>query len=75
MNSQGTLASPAPQQAPQPYVQQPNPTVLQNPIPHQGVMNTQQAINPTLAQMRQYLTLGATQPGSSIDHNVLLTSE
>jgi hypothetical protein len=31
-----------PQQAPQHYLQPPPPTVLQNPIPHQGVMNTQQ---------------------------------
>jgi hypothetical protein len=75
MNSQGTLAPPAPQQAPQPYIQQPNPTMLQNPIPHQGVMNTQQAIDPTLPQMGQYSTPGATQPKSSVDHSVLLTSE
>jgi hypothetical protein len=31
----------APHQAPQKYAQQPPPTVLQNPIPHQGVINTQ----------------------------------
>jgi hypothetical protein len=41
------LAPPAPQQAPQQYVQQQPPFVLQNPIPHQGVMNTQQEIRPT----------------------------
>jgi hypothetical protein len=32
---------PTPQQTPQQYVQQPPPTMLQNPIPHQGVINTQ----------------------------------
>jgi hypothetical protein len=35
-------APPAPQQAPQKYVQKPPPAVRKNPIPHQGVMNTQQ---------------------------------
>jgi hypothetical protein len=40
-NGPHTLGSPAPQQAPQQYVQQPPPSVLQNPIPHQGVMKTQ----------------------------------
>jgi hypothetical protein len=40
-------APPPPQQAPQKYVQHPPPTVLRNPIPHQGVMNTQQGMQPT----------------------------
>jgi hypothetical protein len=34
-----TPAQTTPQQAPQQYVQQPLPAVLQNPIPHQGVVN------------------------------------
>jgi hypothetical protein len=38
---------PAPPQAPQQYLQQPPPTMFQNPIPHQGVMNTQQEVHPT----------------------------
>jgi hypothetical protein len=49
--------------------------VLQNPIPYQGVMNTQQVINPTPPQMGQYPNLGATQPENSVDCSVLLTSE
>jgi hypothetical protein len=35
-------AQPAPQQAPQQYVQQPPPVLPPNPITHQGVMTTQQ---------------------------------
>jgi hypothetical protein len=34
-------APPAPHQAPQKYMKQPTLAVLQNPIPHQGVINTQ----------------------------------
>jgi hypothetical protein len=40
MNALRPPAPPSPQQAPQKYSQQPPPTVLQNPVPHQGVMNT-----------------------------------
>jgi hypothetical protein len=64
------LAPPAPQQAPQQYVQQPPPAVLQNPIPHQGVMNTQQDMQPTLPQIGQYPNLG-----NPVDRTILLTSE
>jgi hypothetical protein len=63
-------APPAPQQAPQQYVQQPPPAVLQNPIPHQGVMNTQQEMHPAPPQMGQY-----QNPGTPADHTILLTSE
>jgi hypothetical protein len=63
-------APPAPQQAPQQYVQQPPPVVLQNPIPHQGVMNTQQEMHPAPPQMGQY-----PNPGTPTDHTILLTSE
>jgi hypothetical protein len=42
-----SLAPPAPQHAPQQYVQQPPPIMLHNPIPHQGVMNTQKDMQPT----------------------------
>jgi hypothetical protein len=45
------LAQLAPQQAPQQYVQQPPPAVLKNPIPHQGVINTQQDTQPTPPQL------------------------
>jgi hypothetical protein len=48
-------AQPAPQQAPQQYVQQPPPAVLQNPIPHQGVINTQQDTQHPPPQVGQYL--------------------
>jgi hypothetical protein len=63
-------APPAPQQAPQQYVQQPPPAMLQNPIPHQGVMNTQQDMQPTPPQLGQYLN-----PSNPIDRTILLTSE
>jgi hypothetical protein len=75
MNSQGPLAPPAPQHAPQQYFQPPPPSVFQNPIPYQGVMNTQQVINPAPPQMGQYPNPGATQPGNSVDRSVLLTNE
>ena len=51
MNVPHPLVPPTPQQAPQQYFQQPPPTVLQNPIPHQGVMNTQQETHPAPPQM------------------------
>jgi hypothetical protein len=44
--------------------------VLQNPIPHQGVMNTQQEMHPSPPQMGQY-----QNPGNLMDNNILLTSE
>jgi len=56
-------------------MQQPPPAVLQNPIPYQGVMNTQQIINPTPPQMGQYPNPGTTQPRNSVDRSILLTSE
>jgi hypothetical protein len=58
MNVPRPPAPPAPQQAPQQYLQQPPPTVLQNPIPHQGVMNTQQEMHPAPPQMGQYQNPG-----------------
>jgi hypothetical protein len=44
--------------------------VLQNPVPHQGVMNTQQEMHPTPPRMGQY-----QNPGNPKDRNILLTSE
>jgi hypothetical protein len=61
---------PVPQQAPQQYFQQPLLVVLQNPITHQGVMNTQQEIHPVPPQMGQY-----QKPGNPTDRNILLTSK
>jgi hypothetical protein len=75
MHSQGPPTPSAPQQAPQQYMQQPSPGVLQNPFPYQGVMYTQQMINPTPPQMGQYATPGSTQPRNLVDHSILLTSE
>jgi hypothetical protein len=63
-------APPAPQQAPQQYVQQPPPAVLQNPIPHQGVINTQQDTQHPPPQVGQYLN-----PNNPADRTILLTSE
>jgi hypothetical protein len=60
----------APQQASQQYMQQPPPVVLQNPIPHLGVMNTQQDMQPTPPQLGQYLN-----PNNLADRTILLTSE
>jgi hypothetical protein len=51
-------------------MQQPPPTMLQNPIPHQGVMNTQQNMQPTPPQWGQYLN-----PNNLVDRTILLTSE
>jgi hypothetical protein len=61
---------PTPQQAPQQYLQQTPPILLQNPIPRQGVMNTQHEIHPAPPQMGQYQKLG-----NPTDRNILLTSE
>jgi hypothetical protein len=63
-------APPTPQQAPQQYMQQPTPAILQNPTPHQGVINTQQDTQPTPPQLGQYLN-----PNNPTDHTILLTSE
>jgi hypothetical protein len=51
-------------------VQQPPPIVLQNPIPHQGVINTQQDRQHPPPQMGQYLN-----PNNLADHTILLTIE
>ena len=57
----------APQHAPQQYLQQPSPIVLQKPIPHQGVMNTQHEVHPAPPQMVQYQNPGPNQPGNLVD--------
>jgi hypothetical protein len=51
-------------------VQQPPPVVLQNPIPHQWVMNTQQEMHPTPPHMGQYPNLG-----TPTDRTILLASK
>jgi hypothetical protein len=51
-------------------VQQLPPTVLQNPILDQGVMNTQQEMHLVPPQMGQY-----ANPGTPTDRTILLTSE
>jgi hypothetical protein len=63
-------AQTAPQQAPQQYVQQPPPTVLQNPIPHQGVINTQHDTQHPPPQMGKYYN-----PNNPSERTILLTSE
>jgi hypothetical protein len=63
-------AQPAPQQAPQQYAQQPLPTVLQNPIPHQRVINTQQDTQHPPPQVGQY-----HNPNNPAERTILLTSE
>jgi hypothetical protein len=60
----------APQQAPQQYVQQPPPAMLQNPIPHQGVINTQQDTQHPPPQVGQY-----HNPNNPAERTILLTSE
>jgi hypothetical protein len=62
-------AQPAPQQAQQQYAQQP-PAVLKNPIPHQGVINTQQDAQHPPPQMGQY-----HNPNNPAERTILLTSE
>jgi hypothetical protein len=51
-------------------MQQPPPAMLQNPIPHQGVMNTQHDMQPTPPQLGPYLN-----PNNPADCTILLTSE
>jgi hypothetical protein len=63
-------AQPVPQQAPQQYVQQPPPVVLQNRIPHQGVINTQQDTQHPPPQVGQYLN-----PNNPAERTILLNSE
>jgi hypothetical protein len=65
-----TPAQPAPQQAQQQYVQQPPPAVLQNPIPHQGVVNTQQDAQHPLPQAGPYHNFN-----NPAERTILLTSE
>jgi hypothetical protein len=63
-------AQPATQQAPQQFVQQLPPVVLQNPIQHQGVINTQQDTQHPPSQGGPYLN-----PNNPADRTILLTSE
>jgi hypothetical protein len=49
--------------------------MLQNPIPHQGVMNTQQEVHPTPPQMGKYQNPSPIQLGNLADRNILLTNE
>jgi hypothetical protein len=63
-------AQPAPQQAQQQYAQQPPPAMLQNPIPHQGVINTQQDTQHPPPQVGQY-----HNPNNPVERTILLTSE
>jgi hypothetical protein len=51
-------------------VQQPPPAVLQNPIPHQGVINTQQDTQHPPPQVGQY-----HNPNNPAERTILLTSE
>jgi hypothetical protein len=75
MNAHRPPVSLAPQHAPQQYLQQSPPVILKNPIPHQGVMNTQHEVHPAPPQMGQYQNPGPIQPGNPTDPNILLTSE
>jgi hypothetical protein len=75
MNMQRRPVPPAPQQAPQHYLQPPPLGILQKPIPHQGVMNIQQDINSTPPRMGQYQNPGPNQPKNSADRSILHTSE
>jgi hypothetical protein len=47
----------------------------EKPIPHQGVMNTQQEINSTPPQMGKYQNPGPNQPRYPVDRNILHTRE
>jgi hypothetical protein len=51
-------------------VQQPPPAVLQNPIPHQGVIKTQQDTQDPPPQAGQY-----HNPNNPAERTILLTSE
>jgi hypothetical protein len=69
-NLPSTPAQPAPQQAQQQYGQQPPPAVLQNPIPHQGMVNTQQDAQRPPPQAGPYHNLN-----NPAERTILLTSE
>jgi hypothetical protein len=64
MNTENHPTPPAPQQAPQHYLQPPPPMIFQNPIPHQGIMNTQQEVHPTPPPMWKYKNPGPLQLGN-----------
>jgi hypothetical protein len=67
MNTQRPPTPPAPQSTPQHYLQPPPLVIFQNPIPYQGVMNTQQEINSAPPQMGQYQNSGP----NPVDRNIL----
>jgi hypothetical protein len=75
MNTQHPLAPPSPQLTPHHYLQPPPPTIFQNAIPHQGVMNTQQEGNYAPPQMGKYQNPGPNQLRNPFDRSILLTSE
>jgi len=75
MDTQHPLTPPAPQSAPQHYFQPPPLVILQNPIPHQGMINTQQEINSTPPPMGKYHNPSPNQPENLVDRNILHTSE
>jgi hypothetical protein len=75
MNTQWPPTLPAPQQAPQHYLKPPPLTIFQKPIPHQGVMNTQQDIILAPPKIGKYQNSGPNQPRTPTDRNILLTSE
>jgi hypothetical protein len=75
MNTSCPPVSPAPRQVPQQYFQQPPSIILKNPIPHQGVMDTQREVHPSPQSMGQYPNPGPIHPSNQVDCNILLTSE
>jgi hypothetical protein len=75
MKFQCPTTSPAHQQAPHHYLKEPPLTILENPIPHQGVMNTQPEISSTPPQMGKYQNLGPNQPRNPSNHNIVHTKE
>jgi hypothetical protein len=75
MKTQQPPAPPSPQPTPQHYLKIPPPTILQNSIPHQVVMNTQQQIKSTPPQMGQYQNPGPNQPRNLVDCNILHTNK
>jgi hypothetical protein len=75
MNVPRPPSPPTPQQTPQQYLQNPPSAMLQNPIPHQGVMNTQHEVHPSPPKMGKYQNLGPIHPLNLVDLNILLTSE
>jgi hypothetical protein len=75
MNPQWAPNPQGPPQGPPTYIPPPPPTVLQNPIPHQGVINTQPEGVQHPHPQGKFPPPEQPHPGNTTDHSILLTTE